>query len=365
MSRAHCSKTCRLAGSKCSPDVVNGELAQVRTLRRLTAEVRQHGEDAPCSGGWVSVRSVCLLIAMFQVVPGAPLIVAANRDERLDRPAVPMTVLRERDPRILGGRDELAGGTWLAVNEHGVVAGLTNQPSPDGRDPAKRSRGELPLAFARYQTAATAVSAVRAELDPTAYNPCWMLVGDRESLHFIGISGGSSTDVEQLEPGLHVLENAPLHPVSAKAAFVRGLVTDALARLPGDGAGDPATTVSALKTVLGDHQPAVPEPRTDPTGRVWPAFLVGRVRPRRRLRHPVGDDRQRLRGDRSPCRDGRRRATVRTADVRCDRPVGAARPAVADPRVLPPPTGAVARRARSARGVSVPCQPGVYSARRA
>jgi uncharacterized protein with NRDE domain len=223
--------------------------------------------------GWVSVRSMCLLIAMFQVVPGAPLIVAANRDERLDRPAVAMTVLRERDPRILGGRDELAGGTWLAVNEHGVVAGLTNQPSPDGRDPAKRSRGELPLAFARYRTVAEAVPAVRAELEPTAYNPCWMLVGDRESLYFIGISGGSATDVEQLEPGLHVLENAPLHPVSAKAAFVRELVTDALAGLPGGGAGDSAATVSALKIVLGDHRPAVPKPRMDPTGRVWPASL--------------------------------------------------------------------------------------------
>jgi uncharacterized protein with NRDE domain len=216
---------------------------------------------------------VCLLIAMFQVVADAPLIVAANRDERLDRPAVPITVLRERGPRILGGRDELAGGTWLAVNEHGVVAGLTNQPSPDGRDPTKRSRGELPVAFARYQSAAQAVPAVRAELDPAAYNPCWMLVGDRESLFFIGISGGSVTEVEQLEPGLHVLENAPLHPVSAKSAFVSRLVLDALPDSPAHGASEPAATVSALRTVLGDHQPAIPEPRTDATGRVWPASL--------------------------------------------------------------------------------------------
>ena len=45
---------------------------------------------------------------------------------------------------MLGGRDELAGGTWLAVNEHGVVAGLTNQPAAVGRDASKRSRGEMP-----------------------------------------------------------------------------------------------------------------------------------------------------------------------------------------------------------------------------
>jgi len=210
-----------------------------------------------------------LLIAMFHVVPDAPLIVAANRDERLDRPAVPMTVLRKSDPRILGGRDELAGGTWLAVNEHGVVAGLTNQPSADGRDPAKRSRGELPLAFAKYRTAADAVAAVSAELDPTAYNPCWMLVGDRESLFFVGISGESVAEVEQLAPGLHVLENAPLHPISAKAAFVRSLITDAL---PAQRMDDASAMMSALRSVLGDHRPAVLEP-TDAMGRVWPASV--------------------------------------------------------------------------------------------
>jgi uncharacterized protein with NRDE domain len=207
---------------------------------------------------------------MFQVVPDAPLIVAANRDERLDRPAVPMTVLRERGPRILGGRDELAGGTWLAVNEHGVLAGLTNQPSADGRDPTKRSRGELPLAFAVHRSAAEAVAAVRAVLDPAAYNPCWMLVGDRDALFSIGVSGGSEPDVEQLDPGLHVLENAPLRAESAKAAFVGDLVADALAARRAD---DASATVTALEAVLGDHQPAVPEPRTDSTGRVWPASL--------------------------------------------------------------------------------------------
>jgi uncharacterized protein with NRDE domain len=211
-----------------------------------------------------------LLIAMFQVVPDAPLIVAANRDERLDRPAVPMTVLQDHGPRILGGRDELAGGTWLAVNQDGVVAGLTNQPSADGRDPTKRSRGELPLICAAQRTARAAVAALQVEVNPGAYNPCWMLVGDRESLFAASISGGSRPDVVQLRPGLHVIENAPLEPESAKASFVRALVTDALAR---NGGGDAAAAVSALRVVLGDHRPAVPAPRTDATGRVWPASL--------------------------------------------------------------------------------------------
>ncbi len=215
---------------------------------------------------------MCLLITLFQVVPGVPLIVAANRDERLSRPAVAATVLRERDPRILGGRDLLAGGTWLAVNDRGVVAGLTNQPTADGRDPAKRSRGELPLACASQPTAKQAVDALTVDVDPARYNPCWMLVGDRDALLSVGIGPGSPTpEIEQLGPGLHVLENASLRAVSPKAAFVRTMVDRRMTEQPGAGAAEIA---EILQTVLRDHRPAVPEPRTDASGRVWPASLT-------------------------------------------------------------------------------------------
>jgi uncharacterized protein with NRDE domain len=210
---------------------------------------------------------VCLLIALFQLLPEAPLIVAANRDELYQRPAVAMTVLRSNEPRILGGRDEQAGGTWLAVNSRGVVAGLTNQPSAAGRDPSKRSRGELPLAFAAHEDAATAVSVVT--VNPADYNPCWMLVGDRHSLFSIGVSGGNKADVEQLGPGLHILENAPLRARSAKAVFVERLVRAERASRPDGAAG----TIEALEAVLRIHQQAVPEPRTDEAGRTWPPEL--------------------------------------------------------------------------------------------
>jgi uncharacterized protein with NRDE domain len=221
----------------------------------------------------VSVYGVCLLIALFGVVPGVPLMVAANRDERLDRPAVAATVLREREPRILGGRDLLAGGTWLAVSDRGVVAGLTNQPTADGRDPAKRSRGELPLVCASQPTARQAVDALTAGVDPARYNPCWMLVGDRDALFAVGIGADSpAPEIGPLGPGLHVLENAPLRAVSQKAAFVRELVEQRLAELPGAG---PAAVAEILQTVLRDHRPAVSEPRTDAaSGRVWPASLT-------------------------------------------------------------------------------------------
>jgi uncharacterized protein with NRDE domain len=218
---------------------------------------------------------VCLLIALFQVVPSAPLIVAANRDERYDRPAVAITTLRQAQPRVLGGRDEVAGGTWLAVNESGVVAGLTNLPAPQGRDPAKRSRGELPLALAAHPDAASAVAWICACVDPSDYNPCWLLVGDRESLFYVDLTGGLRPAARPLPAGSYVLENAPLLPQSPKAGHVAGLITMArstgvssagVSLAGGSSAGVSSAGVSsagngdvrgALAVVLRDHS-AVP-----------------------------------------------------------------------------------------------------------
>jgi uncharacterized protein with NRDE domain len=189
---------------------------------------------------------MCLLIMLARAHPDLPLIVAANRDEQLHRPAVAMTVLREAGPRTLGGRDELAGGTWLAVNEAGVVAGLTNRPTTDGPNPAKRSRGELPLMLTGQTSAAAAVEAFAAEVRPSDYNPAWLLVADRAAAFAIDVNGGEAPVVQPLPPGLHILENRPVGAPSSKVDHVRRLLHGA-ERLPG------AALVPRLQTVLGDH----------------------------------------------------------------------------------------------------------------
>ena len=196
---------------------------------------------------------MCLLIVVAQMHPDIPLIVGANRDELLDRPAQPMTVLREARPRVLGGRDEVAGGTWLAVNEAGVVAGLTNRPTKE-RDPSKRSRGDLPIALARHRSAAAAAEAFGSEVRPSDYNPAWLLVGDRETIFAIDMTGDDVPLIEPLPAGVHILENRPLGTRSPKVDHVRDLLAG-VDRLPED------PLVRHLQAVLGDHEvPAGDDP---------------------------------------------------------------------------------------------------------
>jgi uncharacterized protein with NRDE domain len=176
----------------------------------------------------------------------APLVVGANRDERYDRPADAISVLAPRNPRVLGGRDLMAGGTWLAVNEHGLVVGLTNRPSPSGRDPSKRSRGELPLALIVHETAAAAVADFASRFRADDYNSAWLLVGDRVSLFYVEMAETGAPAVSELSPGLYVLGNGPLGGPSPKTAHVRRQAAR-LAQV------HQSARLELLRAILSDH----------------------------------------------------------------------------------------------------------------
>jgi uncharacterized protein with NRDE domain len=201
---------------------------------------------------------MCLLIVISGVVPGVPLIVAANRDERRARPTVAMTRLDDAGDglAILGGRDEVGGGTWLATNEAGVVAGLTNRPLRDGPDTAKRSRGELPLTLARHATATAAVDTFGTTIDPGEYNPSWLLVADRDDVFFVDVTGSDQVVVQHLGTGVHVLENRTLREPSPKVERVRRLLDPVLD-------GPAAVVLDSLARLLADHDLPTGEPPSD------------------------------------------------------------------------------------------------------
>ncbi len=206
---------------------------------------------------------MCLLVALHRVHPDAPLIVAANRDELLAREATAMTVLDEGPPRVLGGRDQVAGGSWLAVNEAGVVGGLTNRPS-GARDPARRSRGEWPLFLARFATAGEAARAFAETFAPADFSPGWVLVGDGRQLLYVDMTAAAGRPVE-LAPGIHVLENRALDAPSPKVELVRR-------QLRGVESARGGELIEALAELLASHAvPAGASERPLDGGRVRPA----------------------------------------------------------------------------------------------
>ena len=82
---------------------------------------------------------MCLILAALDAHPDYTLIVAANRDEFYDRPTASAAFWTDH-PRILGGRDLRAGGTWLAIDRAGRFAAVTNYRQGEREAAAPRSR---------------------------------------------------------------------------------------------------------------------------------------------------------------------------------------------------------------------------------
>lgn len=145
---------------------------------------------------------MCTLITLHRCVPGAPLVVAANRDEYHERPAEGPAL--RAGGRIVAPRDLRAGGTWLGVNAHGTFAALTNRPAACV-DAERRSRGLLVMDALGFAKAAEAVEWMRA-LPAGRYNPFNLLVADTENAYVAMYE--ETVRVEVLEPGAHVIGNA-------------------------------------------------------------------------------------------------------------------------------------------------------------
>jgi hypothetical protein len=146
--------------------------------------------------------TVCTLILLRR--PGIatwPLLLAANRDEMLARPWLPPAAHWANQPDVIGGMDTLAGGTWLAVNAAGVVAGVLNRTGSLGPQTGKRSRGELPLLALRHASAAEGAAAL-ATLDAAEWRSFNCVIADSDTAFFVrGLGAGRVTSM-RLSPGI-------------------------------------------------------------------------------------------------------------------------------------------------------------------
>jgi hypothetical protein len=146
---------------------------------------------------------VCTVLVLLRPGDAWPLVVGANRDERLDRAFEPPARWWDDAPGIVAGRDVLGGGSWLGVNDDGVFATIVNGLHRLGPLAGKTSRGELVLRALRERDAASAARGVGA-LEPARYRGFTLLLADRESA-FAVTSDERSVRVEPLAPGHHLI----------------------------------------------------------------------------------------------------------------------------------------------------------------
>ncbi|MRV76257.1 hypothetical protein GJ700_31565 [Duganella sp. FT92W] len=156
---------------------------------------------------------MCLIVFAWQVVPGVPLIAAANRDEFYAREAAPAGPWPDH-PRIFAGRDLKAGGSWMGVTQGegspSRFAAITNIRAPQDHKDDAPSRGHLVADFLAGDMSPQAyVDRIRD--GAAAYNGFNLVVGDRDSLVWYSNKGESDPrNGEPLAPGIYGLSNALL-----------------------------------------------------------------------------------------------------------------------------------------------------------
>jgi uncharacterized protein with NRDE domain len=153
---------------------------------------------------------MCLLALFFRVVRDAPVIVAANREEMYTRVGEPPRIL-EGSTRAVAGVDPLAGGTWLGVNDHGVLVAVTNRRKSE--PPANpRSRGLLVRDLLGCASAAKAADRAARELNEHDYAGCNLLCVDEHRA--VVLHAGDWLRVRPLPSGVHVLTSHDVNDAS-------------------------------------------------------------------------------------------------------------------------------------------------------
>ena len=144
---------------------------------------------------------MCTLVILRRPGHDWPVLIAANRDEMLDRPWAPPGRHWPDRTHVTAGQDRLAGGSWLGINDDGVCAGILNRTGALGPAAGKRSRGELVLDALDHAAAAAAASAL-ADIDGDAYRPFNLIVADAEEAFWLRHDGGARPVFHALPEGL-------------------------------------------------------------------------------------------------------------------------------------------------------------------
>lgn len=155
---------------------------------------------------------MCTVVILRRPGHDWPLILAANRDEMTGRPWRPPGRHWPDRPDVVAGMDELAGGSWLGVNDTGVVAAIMNREGALGPADGKRSRGELVLEALDHFDAAAAAEAL-GDLDGGAYRPFNLVIGDNRDTWWLRSTGDGPVAIHPVPEGASMITARDLNDV--------------------------------------------------------------------------------------------------------------------------------------------------------
>jgi hypothetical protein len=199
---------------------------------------------------------MCTLVILRRPGHPWPVLIGANRDEMIDRPWQPPGRHWPDRPEIIGGLDLLAGGSWLGINDWGVVAAVLNRHGSLGPAPGRRSRGELVLEALDHADAAAAADAL-SHLEPSAYRTFNLIIADEHDGFWLRHAGTARIELHPLKEGLSMIAAEDVNDIATRRI---ALALPAFREWP---APDPERNDwSAWESLLGSTRAPRGEPAT-------------------------------------------------------------------------------------------------------
>jgi Transport and Golgi organisation 2 len=158
---------------------------------------------------------MCTLVILRRPGHRWPVLIGANRDEMIDRVSKPPGRHWPDRPELVAGRDILAGGSWLGINDWGVAAAVLNRHGSLGPAPDRRSRGELVLEALDHADAAAAARAL-ADLDPEAYRTFNLIIADESDGFWVRHAGGPRVEIKRLKEGLSMIAAGDIDDLTSR-----------------------------------------------------------------------------------------------------------------------------------------------------
>jgi uncharacterized protein with NRDE domain len=160
---------------------------------------------------------MCTLVILRRPEHNWPIIIGANRDEMMDRSwQAPDRHWPDRED-VVAGKDDLAGGTWLGMNDSGLVAGVLNRRGSLGPKEGYRSRGELPLEILSHVDASDAAEALR-DINPNAYRPFNIVFADNRDAYWLSLAEtrwGPNAEIHTIPSGISLITSSDRNDTSS------------------------------------------------------------------------------------------------------------------------------------------------------
>ncbi|PPR45975.1 MAG: hypothetical protein CFH16_00692 [Alphaproteobacteria bacterium MarineAlpha5_Bin6] len=128
---------------------------------------------------------MCTSIILFRKAATWPIIIGSNRDENLNRKSsFPGKHWKKNYPNVIGGKDLKKKGSWIGINNNGLVALIHNRISNKKKSNFRFSRGKIVLEVLNSLNINKALKFI-STINPKDYDYFNLFIANHKNCYFI------------------------------------------------------------------------------------------------------------------------------------------------------------------------------------